>query len=154
MKKNVILTIKGVQSIPGMPSDTVEIATCGQLSKKNNSYWLSYEESALTGFAGYKTTLHIEDNRVTMHRTGKTESNLIIEKGMRHLCSYGTEFGLMNIGIMGSQIKNNLNESGGKVDFSYTMDIDTALASTQHITIDVTPDTADFGGKDNARSIQ
>jgi len=144
MKKNVVLTIKGVQSIPGQKDDIVEISTCGVMSKRNNSYWLSYEESALTGFEGHKTTLHIENNKVTMHRKGKTESNLVIEKGLRHQCSYGTPYGMMNIGILGSNIASTLTDDGGKVTFAYSMDIDTALCSEQKIIIDVSPDTASF----------
>ena len=136
MKKNVMLTIRGTQRIDGQ-EETVELLTCGQLARRNGSYWISYDESETTGFAGHRTTLHIETNRVTMRRTGLTSSNLVIEKGARHQCAYDTGFGMLNIGICGSFVRSSLDDNGGDVDFGYSMDVDTALQAEQRVTIHV-----------------
>jgi uncharacterized beta-barrel protein YwiB (DUF1934 family) len=141
LKKNVMLTIRGTQRIDGK-EETIELLTCGQFYRRSETYWISYDESETTGFAGHRTTLHIEPNRITMRRTGLTSSNLVIEKGARHQCSYDTGCGALNIGIMGSHVCSNLTDDGGKVDFTYSMDIDTALQAEQHVTIRVEEDTA------------
>ncbi len=136
-----MLTIRGTQRIDGQ-EETIELLTIGQLARRNGSYWISYDESETTGFAGNRTTLHIEKNRVTMRRTGVTAANLVIEKGARHQCSYDTGFGALNIGICGSFIRSSLDDSGGDVDFAYSMDVDTALQAEQLISIHVADDTA------------
>jgi len=141
LKKNVMLTIRGTQRVDG-EEETVELFTLGQLARRNGSYWISYEESETTGFAGHRTTLHIEPNRVTMRRTGATSSNLVIEKGARHQCLYDTGFGALNIGISGSFVRSTLSDDGGEVDFGYSMDVDTALQSEQRVTIRVVNDAA------------
>ena len=141
MRKNVMLTIRGTQRIDGQ-EETIELLTCGQLARRNGSYWISYDESETTGFAGHRTTLHIEKNRVTMRRTGLTSSNLVIEKGARHQCNYETGYGPLNIGICGEFITSSLSDEGGDVDFAYSMDIDTALQAEQRISIHVANDPA------------
>jgi len=88
MKKDVIITIKGTQKIDG-ELDSIELLTCGRFYRKDRDYFLSYDESETTGFAGRRTTVRIEDGqRVTMQRTGPILSQLIVEKGRRHQCIY------------------------------------------------------------------
>lgn len=146
MKKDAMITIKGIYAAEGN-KDVVELLTCGRFYRRNNSYWLSYQESETTGFEGHKTTLHIEKNRVTMRRTGASESQLIIEKGCRHQCCYDTGYGAITVGINGRDIRSTLSDDGGEVDFSYAMDINTALTSENRVIIKVSPqeETADKG---------
>ena len=138
MKKEAMITIKGIYNVNG-EKDVVELLTQGNFYKKNDSYWLSYEESETTGFDGHHTTLHVERNRVTMSRTGLTNSQLIIEKGSRHQCSYDTGYGPIMVGINGRDIRSTLSDDGGEVDFSYAMDINTALTSENRVIIKVSP---------------
>ena len=70
MKKDVLISIKGVQRVEGQ-EEVIELMTVGNLYKKKDSYYLSYEETEATGFGGSKTTLRLEqDGRVTMLRSG------------------------------------------------------------------------------------
>ncbi|MEG2174202.1 MAG: DUF1934 domain-containing protein [Oscillospiraceae bacterium] len=137
MKKDVLISIKGIEQVDGQ-SDSIELMTCGRFYRKNNDYYLSYDESETTGFAGHHTTLRIEGmNRVTLRRTGLTTSQLIIEKGCRHHCVYNTGYGAITVGICGDSIKSTLSDAGGELDFSYSMDIDAALASVHRVIISV-----------------
>lgn len=138
MKQEAMITIKGIYNVNG-ERDVVELLTCGDFYKKNDDYWLSYDETETTGFEGHRTTLHVEPSRVTMQRSGKTESQLIVERGCRHQCSYDTGYGAVMVGINGRDIRSTLSEAGGEVDFSYAMDINTALASENRVIIKVAP---------------
>lgn len=138
MKKEAMITIKGIYNVNG-ERDVVELLTCGDFYKKNDGYWLSYDETETTGFEGHRTTLHVEQGRVTMQRTGLTNSQLVVEKGCRHQCSYDTGYGAIMVGINGRDIRSTLSEDGGEVDFSYAMDINTALASENRVIIKVAP---------------
>lgn len=145
MKKDAMISIKGIYDIDG-ERDVIELLTCGRFYRKDNSYWLSYNESETTGFAGHRTTLRVEPDKVTMRRTGASQSNLVVQKGCRHQCSYETGYGAIMVGISGEHIANDLTDSGGTVDFSYSMDINTVLTSENRVIIKVSPQEEMSGG--------
>ena len=140
MKKDAMISIKGIYNVDGSP-DTVELLTCGRFYRRNNSYWLSYDESETTGFEGHKTTLHIEKDKVTMRRSGLSESQLVVQSGTRHQCLYDTGFGAITVGVNGRAVKSTLDDNGGVIDFSYSMDINTALTSENRVIIEVKPNS-------------
>jgi uncharacterized beta-barrel protein YwiB (DUF1934 family) len=131
-----MISIKGIQRVDGQ-QDVVELLTRGHFYRRGNGYWLSYNESEATGFEGHRTTLHVEDRRVTMRRTGSTTSHLVIEPGSRHQCCYETGLGAFTVGISGGAIRSTLSDEGGEVDFSYDMDVNAALASENRVIIRV-----------------
>ena len=134
MKKEVKISIRGRQTVEG-ESEVVEVFTDGNFYKKNDSYYIVYQSEEDTSFKGATTTVKIEKNKVVMLRSAPVESQLIIEKGNRHLCSYNTGYGNVMIGINGSKIDVDLNERGGKIKFKYTIDVNSALLSSHEVTI-------------------
>ena len=139
MKKEAVITIKGTQFVDG-DKDSVELTTLGTFYRKNDHYYLSSLESEATGFAGQRTTLKIEgDRRVTMIRYGGGESSLIVEKSVRHQCQYDTGYGSLLIGVNGDEIESHLTDEGGSYRFKYSLDINTALVSTNEIFVTVKP---------------
>ncbi|MBP0981316.1 MAG: DUF1934 domain-containing protein [Oscillospiraceae bacterium] len=93
--------------------------------------------------------MELEKDRVTMRRSGSFDTQLIIEKGSRHQCLYDTGFGAITVGINGRDVRSTLNDDGGEVDFSYAMDINTALTSENRVIIKVDPqnDTEEINTK-------
>ena len=57
-----------------------------------------------------------------MLRFGTQTSQLVIEKGTRHLCHYETGYGAISLGVSAAVIAHALDENGGKLQFSYTLD--------------------------------
>lgn len=137
MKKDVIITIKGTQKVDG-EKDQVELMTTGRFYRKNDLYYLAYEETEATGFEGSRTTLKIGPNRkVTMTRFGTSRSQLIVEEGVRHQCCYDTGYGSMMIGVMGQFFRSDLTDDGGSLSFGYSLDIDTSVASENSVQIEI-----------------
>ncbi len=135
MKKDVWLSIKGIQHV-GDESDTVELMTGGNLVIKDGKTFLTYKEKV--DDQNETTLLKVEGNdRVTMSRMGPYRSHFIIEKGKRHLCHYGTDFGDLTIGICSQKITSSLDESGGDLYFRYTIDVNSAIASENEVLINV-----------------
>lgn len=141
MNKDVLINIKGVQKVDG-DSDVIEMVTVGRYYKKNEYYYICYDESAATGFEGVKTTLKAKGSTVTLIRNGASRSQLVIEAGVRHQCQYGTEYGDLTIGVTGDLVRNELSDEGGKLQMRYSLDINTSLASENEIYISVLPNTA------------
>ncbi|MCL2633625.1 MAG: DUF1934 domain-containing protein [Oscillospiraceae bacterium] len=140
MKKDVAINIKSVQTAEN-ERDTTELFTRGRLSlgrgRSRGNYTLSYIESEATGFNGSEVSLAVTgDDMVVMQRSGVSPTNLIIEKGKKHHCHYGTPFGDFVVGITAGDIKCNINDDGGDLYLKYTIDINSSLMSENEMYID------------------
>ena len=61
----------------------------------------------------------------------------MLEKGKRHLCHYDTGFGSLMVGVFAQSIHSDLTDSGGTLDVSYSLDINSGLNSMNSIFVDV-----------------
>lgn len=126
----------------GGPPETVELATKGSFVRKNGSFFITYRETEATGYAGCTTTLKVAEDgsRVAMLRFGPTPSQLIIEKGTRHLCHYETGYGSITLGVAADEIVQELGPEGGHARFSYVLDSgNEELISRNLVQVTVTP---------------
>lgn len=123
MEENYLITIKGTMEQNG-ESDTVELMTRGTLVHKDDHFYIVYRETEATGYEGCTTTVKVDEdaNRVVMLRQGRAASQLVIEKGKRHLCHYETGYGSVSLGVAADEIAHKLGETGGVLNFSYTLD--------------------------------
>lgn len=117
--------------------DVMEIKTVGKYGIKNGKAYLSYDEGGALGVEGVMTILKAQDDLVVLTRTGSLESRLEIEKGERHQCHYTTVYGDLFLGIFGETLENNLNENGGKLFMSYTLDVNCEFMSRNDVEITV-----------------
>ena len=140
MREDYIIKINGTMDQDG-ESDRVELKTRGSFIKKNGSFFISYNETEATGYKGCVTTVKIEDggDKVSMLRFGSAPSQLIIEKGKRHVCHYDTGAGAMSLGIAADEIDMHLHDEGGRVKFSYLLDVDSQSVSRNVVDITVKP---------------
>jgi len=123
MKEEFLITIKGTMEQNG-GSDTVELMTRGSFVRKQDTYYIVYRETEATGYQGCTTSVKVADDArlVTMTRFGRIPSQLVIEKGTRHLCHYDTGYGALSLGVAADEIEHSLGEDGGRLKFSYTLD--------------------------------
>ena len=134
-KANIKMSI--VQTADG-ETDRSELFTKGEFREHNGAYYIDYDESEATGFSGSHVQLKAEGTTVTMTRTGAAFSCLVFERGERHLCHYGTEYGDCMIGITTVSLNSILDENGGKIFVKYTLDVNAGLMLTNEISISVT----------------
>jgi uncharacterized beta-barrel protein YwiB (DUF1934 family) len=128
MKKDVLINIRGIYQVED-ETDEIEIFTTGEYYKQDGTYYISYDETEATGFMGSRTTLSVAPGRIVMERNGTANSQLIVEQGRRHQCQYDIGYGDMMIGVHGSRIRFDLNDQGGNVEFRYSLDVNSMLAS-------------------------
>lgn len=136
MIKDVLINIKGVQGIDDQ-TDTIEFSTEGRFGLKNGEFYISYDEGQMFENGGsVKTQIFIKpDNSVVLNRTGDLCSKMLIEKGKRNTCFYRTFQGDLVIGIFGEKIEHSLDETGGQLNLSYTIDSDLRLISRNTVNI-------------------
>ena len=137
MKKDVVISIKSVQTVDD-EKDVTELLTLGSLYKNKEDYFITYDESEATGYEGSKTTLRVNgDRRVTLRRSGRANTNLIIERDKKHHCHYGTLYGDFIVGICTDEISSTISDFGGDLYFKYTVDINASYMSENEIYINV-----------------
>lgn len=133
--KKVILSIKGTQVNPMGEDNKIELITEGRLYKKDDVYYIEYEESTVSGLEGTKTLLVIGDNRVFLERTGAHESRFVFEKGRKYVSYYETPFGSLEMGVFPTRIDYDVDETKGKVDLKYQLDISGKYAGLNELMV-------------------
>lgn len=116
-----------------------ELTTSGSFELTENGCRVSYTETdeELTNCV---TDLEVEGSqKISMTRSGKYNTEMVIEKDRRHTCYYATPYGELIMGIFGKNVSNDIGENGGKLKFSYTIDFNNAPASENELTVAVTP---------------
>lgn len=137
MKKDVIISIKGMQDYEQTGKDSIEFVTRGSLGRQSGMLTLSYEESELTGLEGTLTTIQVEPERVTMLRTGQVNTQMVFQEGRRHLAMYNTPYGAMAIGVNTRHLYNEMSDSGGDIEIDYAIEIDHAIVGRNIFQINV-----------------
>lgn len=141
MNYNCLICIDGTLDQQG-EQERIQLKTRGSFLRRGNSFFIAYEETEATGYAGCTTTVKVaaDESRVAMLRFGPASSQLIIEKGVRHVCHYETGVGALTLGVAADEIRCQLTDAGGQAFFSYTLDDGTQELSRNLVEVTVTLD--------------
>ncbi len=117
--KNVLISLKGFNN----EKQQLEFITEGKLFSKKNYYYVTYQESEMTGMEGTTTTIKIKDKEVSLIRHGSVTSNFIFQEGISNTSLYKTEFGEFTIAITAKKINVNMSETGGVIEMDYLLEL-------------------------------
>ncbi len=132
---NCIITICDYHKTDGQ-TETSELTTTAEIKGKANDYRIIYNEQS-EELKGCKTTVHVENGcKATVTREGAYNTEMVMEKGNRTLCTYNTPVGQIMMGVYTSAISSQYTEKKKTVlDFSYTLDFNNELLSENRIKI-------------------
>ena len=139
IKKDVVITIVSRQKFEGCEPDQIDLITTGRLYGRNGKFYISYEESELTGMEGSRTTLKIEPKQITMTRTGTFPSQMRFAEHKREVGLYETELGSVAVSTHTSKLTSSIDENGGALAIDYTVEIDASLAGAHRFEMSVRP---------------
>jgi len=127
--KDVIISIRGTQHSyqpqnGGEAPESVELVTGGTYEYGGDASWFTYQESEITGMEGTVTTFRVEEGLVTLTREGSVNSQMLFQKGRKHVFLYDTPFGAMTMGVDTQQLRTETDEHGGRMDIVYNVDVD------------------------------
>ena len=139
--KDVVISIRGTQRSfqPGEEAqgpESVELVTDGHYEYGRDASWFTYQESEITGMEGTVTTFRVEDGLVTLTREGAVNSQMLFQKGRKHVFLYDTPFGAMTMGVDTQQLRTETDEHGGQLDIVYSVDVDNVLLGKNTFRID------------------
>lgn len=137
MKKDVLVAISSTQQFEGCPEEQIDLVTCASLYQRQGKYYISYEESELTGLDGTRTTIKIDaaQKAVTMIRAGTYPSNMQFVEGQRQVGLYQTDYGAMTVATRASRVASTIGEYGGALVIDYIIEVDNAVTGTHHFEI-------------------
>ncbi len=128
MKIPVMLSICGKQNYIDQEPEVIELVTEGTLENTGNGWEICYEESDLTGLEGAFTSFLVEQDKITLTRTGNLNSQMVFRVGVRHESLYNMGFGVLLITVNATKIQHELTENGGCIDLSYGIEIEQTAA--------------------------
>ena len=137
MKREVVLNICGRQSYDGQEPDVIELMTEGTMELVDGGWDISYEETELTGMAGVTTTFRVEPGRVILLRTGKLNSEMVFQEGMRHESLYQLDFGALLMAVTAKQVYFDIVPDGGMIDLIYSIEIENSAAGLVDYHLDI-----------------
>ena len=124
-EKEVIIFVRGEQYYDDVDPDETELMTEGSMSiAGDGAVVLEYQETELTGMEGTTTRFTIQDDMVTLTRTGRVNSQMVFQRGKRHSSLYETPWGTMMVDITTTTLAHRLNSRGGILEIKYTIAVD------------------------------
>jgi len=130
MKQEVLITLRGTQTIPGEKPETVELMTRGTMTGRNGKFAISYVETELTGTAGVVSTfLILNPHRVVLTRDGPIKSRMVFVEGVKDESIYDLGFGSLLLGVYTRKIEVDLSETGGRLFIDYSVEIEQSQTS-------------------------
>ncbi len=116
----------------------MEMYSDGRLRWNEDTFSLSYEETALTGMEGSGTQVSFAPTQptlVTMLRTGSVSTALVFEEGRRHMCAYRTPFITFEVCVHTLKVDNRLNTPDATLLLDYIVEIRGAQAERCRMTL-------------------
>ena len=136
MKENYLITIENTQ-LSADGKEQFSLSTVGDYRFSGSERIIRYTDSAATGFEGCETTLCITPGLIRLRRSGSSESELLLETGKHHMCHYGTPIGDLTVGVRTERIDDRLQETGGTLRFSYSLDLNSGFFAANDLKITV-----------------
>ncbi|PRR80413.1 putative beta-barrel protein YwiB [Clostridium liquoris] len=123
MKKTALISVSSKQS--KKENDTIEVVTPGSFYKKENCYYVVYNETEISGMEGTTTTFKInsQDNKFSLIRIGTTSTKMEFQKSTGDISLYNTPYGTLELKIDTKELNMDINDNGGNVFVSYDMSV-------------------------------
>lgn len=121
LKKTALISVSSMQS--NKKEDIVEVVTPGSFYKKENSYYVVYDETELSGMEGTTTTFKIncKDNKFSLIRMGTTNAKMEFQKAKDDIVLYNTPYGPLELKIETKELNINVDDEGGDVVIKYNL---------------------------------
>ena len=139
--KDITLKITGKQSYADKEEVQMEFVTEGRFYLRDDSVYVIYDESELSGMTGCKTTLKVKDDTVLMRRVGTEgyRSELYFEKGKRFGSTYETPYGPMGVEVVTGVVNCDRDKENGSghISIEYNVSLEGLAEGKNQLNIDI-----------------
>ena len=136
---DVKMKVVGIQKTDHSEGEKIELFTEGIFYKKEESFCYEYEDTKLADEGGGKTKLILENDMLTMEKSGSlSASNMTFQKGKKHKSAYLTPYGQLNLEVLTTKFKSDIEEDGkGKIDLEYTLKLSGGEKTINNLHIEI-----------------
>lgn len=117
--QKVKITIKNNKS----DDEPIEVIYFGALEERENSAYVSYKESELTGMEGVNTELFLKEDHLEIVRTGKVESKMVFRENVKNDFLYVMDFGILNMTLETDKLRIVRTHQGYNILIRYNLEI-------------------------------
>ena len=137
MTKEVIVSIRGLQSGPETDGEPIEMIVAGEYFYKNEKHYILYEEVMEGDSQVTKNRIKISNGQMELNKSGVVNVNMIFEENVKHMTQYFTPYGCLSMGIDGKKVE--IKESEHEIDISveYGMEMNGEFVADCDIAINV-----------------
>ena len=128
MTKEIILSIKGLQTGVDEDAQGTEVIALADYYKKNDSHYVIYEELTEGFSETTRSRIKFNDSCMEVSKKGLINVHMIFDKNKKNMTSYVTPYGNIFIGIDTASILVKEEENRIKVEVYYALE-----ANYQHL---------------------
>ena len=70
-------------------------------------------------------------------RFGKNNSQLIFEKGQKHISYYETEYGSFTVGVFSNLVDIDVDDSGGEIAIDYFLEVNSSMTQENDLCLQI-----------------
>ncbi len=147
MKKDVLLSICGLQIAEDMPKDAepIEVITPAQYYFKNGKHYVLYDEIAENETEVTRNTLQFYDRYLSLTKHGADNVHMVIESEKQNDTYYATCAGMLHISLDGKNVEIKEQENKIQVDARYNLAINYEHVANCELKINIqSKESSDF----------
>ena len=121
MTKDVLVSVKGLQTDQFQDNTELETLTPGEYYERNGSHYVLYEETDEGAMGTTKNMLKFRENHLELIKKGLINVHMIFEQNKKNMANYTTPFGDLLIGIEAEQILIKEEEKRIQIQVDYAL---------------------------------
>ena len=141
MTKEILLSISGLHMLEEEDGN-VEVVTAGDYYNRNGKHYILYDE-VVEGLSGHiSNRIKISGESVEVTKKGLTNTQLIFEKGKKHMTRYQTPYGILNLGVLTRDVQVREEDALIGVKVEYILEVNEQHLAECTIEMQVKPRAA------------
>ena len=141
MTKEILLSISGLHMLEEEDGN-VEVVTAGDYYNRNGKHYILYDE-VVEGLSGHiSNRIKISGDSVEVTKKGLTNTQLIFEKGKKHMTRYQTPYGILNLGVLTRDVQVREEDALIGVKVEYILEVNEQHLAECTIEVQVKPRAA------------
>lgn len=135
MKKNVVITVRGLQRAIN-EDEPIEVISAGTYLRKADTHYLSYEEADEDGKIT-KNRIKITGDSIEMTKQGGITTQMIFTRGQKQYSCYTTPYGDLMLGMTTKHIRLTEEEQQLSAALCYDLEVNGTPMSECELDIEV-----------------
>ncbi|MBR3646501.1 MAG: DUF1934 domain-containing protein [Lachnospiraceae bacterium] len=137
MNKEVLVSIKGIQTLESNQDDSMEIVTVAEYYLRNNKHYIMYEDWDDETKTSTKNLIKISDDLIEIQKRGTISTNMTFKCNEVNKSFYQTPFGDFSVEIDTKDIEMSIEEKNIDININYSLAINDQHVADNNIIINI-----------------